>query len=201
MQIIATVKSLNPAVNPEVPALIGASAALMLSGVPFNGPIAAARVGYKNGEYMLNPAVIGLGPDSDLDLVVAGTDKAVLMVESEARGLSEEVMLGAVLFGHEQMQTAIHAIRELAAAAGKPPIAWTPHVIDPLLSQAVQLAGGAAIADAYRIKENRPAMPRSTAPAPRSSRSCVPLSRLRGVKRRSRPRLKHSNRAPCVSRF
>ena len=155
VQIIATVKSLNPAVNPEVPALIGASAALMLSGVPFNGPIAAARVGYKNGEYMLNPAVIGLGPDSDLDLVVAGTDKAVLMVESEARGLSEEVMLGAVLFGHEQMQTAIHAIRELAAAAGKPPIAWTPHVIDPLLSQAVQLAGGAAIADAYRIKEKQ----------------------------------------------
>ncbi|SDY35612.1 polyribonucleotide nucleotidyltransferase [Allochromatium warmingii] len=155
VQIIATVKSLNPAVNPEVPALIGASAALMLSGVPFNGPIAAARVGYKNGEYMLNPAVIGLGPDSDLDLVVAGTDKAVLMVESEARGLSEEVMLGAVLFGHEQMQVAIQAIRELAAEVGKPPMAWTPHVIDPLLSQAVQLAGGAAIADAYRIKEKQ----------------------------------------------
>ena len=155
VQIIATVKSLNPAVNPEVPALIGASAALALSGAPFNGPIAAARVGYKNGEYLLNPAVIGLGPDSDLDLVVAGTDKAVLMVESEARGLSEEVMLGAVLFGHEQMQVVIQAIRELAAEAGKSPLAWTPHVIDPLLSQAVHIAGGAAIADAYRIKEKQ----------------------------------------------
>mgnify|MGYP001806131693 FL=1 len=155
VQIIATVKSLNPAVNPEVPALIGASAALALSGAPFNGPIAAARVGYKDGEYILNPALTGLNPDSDLDLVVAGTDKAVLMVESEARGLSEEIMLGAVLFGHTQMQVVIEAIRELAAEAGKPPMAWTPHAVNPVLTEAVNLAGGASIAAAYRIKEKQ----------------------------------------------
>ncbi|ADC61463.1 polyribonucleotide nucleotidyltransferase [Allochromatium vinosum] len=155
VQIIATVKSLNPAVNPEVPALIGASAALALSGAPFNGPIAAARVGYKNGEYILNPALTGLNPDSDLDLVVAGTDKAVLMVESEARGLSEEIMLGAVLFGHEQMQVVIQAIRELAAEAGKPAMDWTPHAVNPVLTEAVRLAGGDAIAAAYRIKEKQ----------------------------------------------
>ena len=111
LQIIATVKSLNPAVHPEIPALIGASAALAISGVPFGGPIGAARVGYKDGQYLLNPPFVGLGPDSDLDLVVAGTEKAVLMVESEARGLSEEVMLGAVLFGHEQMQVAEATLR------------------------------------------------------------------------------------------
>ena len=155
VQIIATVKSLNPAVNPEVPAMIGASAALSIAGVPFNGPIGAARVGYKNGEYLLNPAVIGLSPDSDLDLIVAGTDKAVLMVESEARGLSEEVMLGAVLFGHEQMQVVIQAIRELAAEAGKPQIAWTPSTTSPELAAAVAAACGEQVAAAYRIKEKQ----------------------------------------------
>ncbi len=155
VQIIATVKSLNPAVNPEVPAMIGASAALMISGVPFNGPIGAARVGYKDGQYILNPPMVGLNPDSDLDLVVAGTDKAVLMVESEARELSEEVMLGAVMFGHEQMQVVIQAIRELAAEVAKPPIPWTPHVIDPALVQAVNEIGAESIASAYRIKEKQ----------------------------------------------
>ena len=155
IQIIATVKSLNPAANPEVPALIGASAALAIAGVPFNGPIGAARVGYKDGEYILNPPVIGLGPDSDLDLVVAGTDKAVLMVESEARGLSEEIMLGAVLFGHEQMQVVIQAIRELAAEAGKPQIAWTPSLPASELADAIAAAFGEQIADAYRIKEKQ----------------------------------------------
>ena len=155
VQIIATVKSLNPAVNPEVPAMIGASAALAISGAPFNGPIGAARVGYKDGEYILNPAVVGLGPDSDLDLIVAGTDKAVLMVESEARGLSEEVMLGAVLFGHEQMQVVIQAIRELAAEAGKPPVAWTPSLTSPELAAAVANVCGEQVAAAYRIKEKQ----------------------------------------------
>jgi polyribonucleotide nucleotidyltransferase len=152
VQIIATVKSLNPAVNPEIPAMIGTSAALAVSGAPFNGPIGAVRVGYKNGQYLLNPAVIGVGPDSDLDLIVAGTEKAVLMVESEARGLSEEVMLGAVLFGHEQMQVIVQAIRELAAEVGKPTIAWTPHVEDPALAAAVAGACETQIGDAYRIK-------------------------------------------------
>ncbi|MBK1717517.1 polyribonucleotide nucleotidyltransferase [Thiocystis violacea] len=155
VQIIATVKSLNPAVNPEIPALIGASAALAIAGAPFNGPIGAARVGYKDGEYILNPAVVGLTPDSDLDLIVAGTDKAVLMVESEARGLSEEIMLGAVLFGHEQMQVVIQAIRELAAEVGKPPMAWTPKEPDQALHDAVARVGGEPIATAYRIKEKQ----------------------------------------------
>ncbi|AFL75049.1 polyribonucleotide nucleotidyltransferase [Thiocystis violascens] len=155
VQIIATVKSLNPAVNPEVPALIGASAALSIAGLPFNGPIGAARVGYKNGEYILNPAVIGLGPDSDLDLIVAGTDQAVLMVESEARGLSEEVMLGAVLFGHEQMQVVIQAIRELAAEVNKPELPWTPPEPNQELADAVANACGEPIATAYRIREKQ----------------------------------------------
>ncbi len=153
VQVIATVKSLNPAVNPEVPAMIGTSAALAVAGVPFNGPIAAARVGYKSGEYILNPAVVGLGPDSDLDLVVAGTEHAVLMVESEARGLSEEVMLGAVLFGHEQMQVVIQAIRELAAEVNKPPMSFTPALPDLDLEDTVVTACGARIAEAYTIKE------------------------------------------------
>ncbi|MBK8639396.1 MAG: polyribonucleotide nucleotidyltransferase [Chromatiaceae bacterium] len=153
VQIIATVKSLNPAVNPEVPALIGASAALAISGAPFNGPIAAARVGYKNGEYLLNPSVVGLGLDSDLDLIVAGTEHAVLMVESEARGLSEEVMLGAVLFGHQQMQVAIQAIRELAAEVNKKPLAWTPAKSDPALAAAVAAIAAERLGAAYLIKE------------------------------------------------
>jgi polyribonucleotide nucleotidyltransferase len=153
VQIIATVKSLNPAVNPEVPAMLGASAALAISGVPFNGPVGAARVGYKNGEYLLNPPFTGLSVDSDLDLVVAGTDQAVLMVESEARGLSEEVMLGAVLFGHEQMQVAIQAIRELAAEAGRPPIAWQPPARDAELAATVEAACAAQLGEAYTIRE------------------------------------------------
>jgi polyribonucleotide nucleotidyltransferase len=155
VQIIATVKSLNPAVNPEVPALIGASAALSIAGLPFNGPIGAARVGYKDGEYILNPSVVGLGPDSDLDLIVAGTDQAVLMVESEARGLSEEIMLGAVLFGHEQMQVVIQAIRELAAEVNKPMLSWTPPAPNQELAAAVASACGEPIATAYQIREKQ----------------------------------------------
>ena len=153
VQVIATVKSLNPAVNPEVPALIGASAALAISGAPFNGPIGAVRVGYKNGAYLLNPSMVGLTPDSDLDLIVAGTESAVLMVESEARGLSEEVMLSAVLFGHEQMQVAIQAIRELAAEVNKPPLSWTPLARDPEIDTAVESAAADKIGEAYRIKD------------------------------------------------
>jgi polyribonucleotide nucleotidyltransferase len=153
VQIIATVKSLNPAVSPEVPAMLGASAALAVSGLPFKGPIGAVRVGYKNGEYLLNPPFTGLGPDSDLDLIVAGTDHAVLMVESEARGLPEEVMLGAVLFGHEQMQVAIDAIRELAAEVAKEPVTWSAPESDSELAAAAEVACGAALGDAYRIAD------------------------------------------------
>ena len=153
VQVIATVKSLNPAVNPEVPALIGASAALSIAGLPFNGPIGAARVGYKNGEYLLNPAVVGLNPDSDLDLIVAGTESAVLMVESEARGLPEEVMLGAVLYGHEQMQVVIQAIKELAAEVNKRPMSWEPAQTDPELAKAVADVCADKLGEAYRIKD------------------------------------------------
>ena len=119
VQIIATVMSLNPDVDPDVPALLGASAALAISGMPFAGPIAAAKVGYKDGNYILNPGASAL-LDSDLELIVAGTAHAVLMVESEAKSLSEEVMLGAVMFGHEQMLVATAAINELAGESGKP---------------------------------------------------------------------------------
>jgi len=153
IQIIATVKSLNPAVNPEVPAMLGASAALAISGAPFKGPIGAARVGYKDGQYLLNPPMTGLNVDSDLDLVVAGTEHAVLMVESEARGLSEEVMLGAVLFGHDQMQVAIHAIRELAAEVNTPPLPWTKPDEDLALQDAVAAAAGERLGEAYRIAD------------------------------------------------
>jgi polyribonucleotide nucleotidyltransferase len=125
VQVIATVMSLNPEVDGDIPALIGASAAMALTGIPFQGPIAAARVGYADGKYILNPTATQL-ETSALDLVVAGTKDAVLMVESEAKILSEEVMLGAVLFGHEQMQVAIKTINELVAQAGKPKWQWAP---------------------------------------------------------------------------
>jgi polyribonucleotide nucleotidyltransferase len=124
VQVVATVLSLGETIDPEIPALLGASAALAISGIPFNGPLGAARVGYLNGSYILNPSFIEL-ETSELDLVVAGTDNAVLMVESEAKELSEDVMLKAVMFGHTQMQIAIQAINELAKEAGKAKWDWT----------------------------------------------------------------------------
>ena len=117
VQVIATVVSMNPEIDGDIPALLGASAALKLSGIPFNGPIGAAKVGYANGQYILNPTATEL-KTSQLELVVAGTANAVLMVESEAKVLSEEVMLGAVMFGHNHMRTAIDAINAFAAEAG-----------------------------------------------------------------------------------
>jgi polyribonucleotide nucleotidyltransferase len=152
-QVICTVKSLNPAVDPEIPSLIGTSAALAISGLPFDGPIGAARVGYKDGEYQLNPASTGVNEATDLDLVVAGTEKAVLMVESEARELSEEVMLGAVLFGHEQMQVAIQAIRELAAEVAKPIAEFSLPEEDAELAAAVEAEAGQALSEAYTIAD------------------------------------------------
>ena len=125
VQVIVQVMSLNPEVDSDIPALIGASAALAISGIPFQGPIGACRVGYANGEYILNPTTSQL-PDSQMNLVVAGTQEAVLMVESEAQELSEDTMLGAVMFGHEQMQAAINAINELVEVAGKPEWDWQP---------------------------------------------------------------------------
>ena len=140
VQIIATVLSLNPEVDSDIPAMIGASAALAISGMPFNGPIGAARVGYINGQYVLCPTLRQL-KDSQLDLVVAGTESAVLMVESECDQLSEEVMLGAVVFGHTESRKAIEAINELVEKAGKPEWDWTPAPKDePLIARVHELA-------------------------------------------------------------
>jgi polyribonucleotide nucleotidyltransferase len=152
IQVIATVMSVDPDIDPDVVAMIGANAALVLSGAPFNGPCGAARVGYKDGQYLLNPGMKEL-ETSQLDLVVAGTEKAVLMVESEAKELSEEVMLGAVMFGHEQMQAVIRAINELARDAGTQKWSWQPPVDDAALKGAVQSAFGPAINEAYQIAE------------------------------------------------
>ncbi|HET7570577.1 MAG TPA: polyribonucleotide nucleotidyltransferase [Gammaproteobacteria bacterium] len=152
VQVIATVISVDVDIDPDIPALIGASAALALSGMPFKGPIGAARVGYIDGDYVLNPLNSQLGK-SDLDLVVAGTEKAVLMVESEAKGLSEETMLGAVLFGHEQMQIVIQNIQALAAEAGKPAWDWQPPAKDENLVKAVADRAEKAVAEAYSIAE------------------------------------------------
>jgi polyribonucleotide nucleotidyltransferase len=154
VQVVATVLSVDPEIDPDIPSLLGASAALALSGVPFNGPVGAARVGYKDGQYLLNPTNKEL-TTSGLHLVVAGTEGAVLMVESEASGLSEEVMLGSVVFGHEQMQVAIRAIRELVAQAGKPRWNWQPTPDDPELVSAVALHAQAALAQAYSITEKQ----------------------------------------------
>ncbi len=152
VQVIATVLSLNNEVDPEIPSILGASAALAVSGMPFNGPIGAARIGYKDGRYLLNPTASQLN-DSELDLVVAGTENAVLMVESEAKILSEEVMLGSVGYGHEQMQVAIQAIRKLADEGGKPSWDWPPSAVDDELMKKVQTACETELGDAYRIAD------------------------------------------------
>jgi len=154
VQVVATVVSLDPEIDSDIPSLLGASAALAIAGVPFNGPIGAARVGYKEGKYLLNPDAKELA-QSALHLVVAGTEKAVLMVESEANGLSEEIMLGSVVFGHEQMQVAIRAIRELAAEAGKPRWKWEPPADNADLASAVALHAHAAMGEAYSISEKQ----------------------------------------------
>ena len=154
VQIIATVMSLDPEVDPDIPALLGASAACSISGLPFNGPVGAARVGYIDGEYVLNPDR-GLMETSDLDLVVAGTAKAVLMVESEARELAEDVMLGSVVFGHEQMQTAITAIQELAAEVNAPAWEWQAAATNEDLAKAVADASASAFGEAYQIADKQ----------------------------------------------
>ena len=154
VQIILSVLSLNPEVEPDIPALIAASAALAISGIPFNGPIGAARVGWLNGAYVLNPSASQIA-QSALDLVVAGTESAVLMVESEARELSEEIMLGAVVYGHEQMQVAIDAIHELVEAGGKPEWNWTAPVADAVLVERLNALSEAPFRDAYAIRSKQ----------------------------------------------
>ncbi|MEN8803242.1 MAG: polyribonucleotide nucleotidyltransferase [Thiogranum sp.] len=154
VQIIATVMSLDPEINPDIPALLGASAACSISGLPFSGPVGAARVGYIDGEYVLNPDMAQL-ETSDLDLVVAGTAKAVLMVESEAKELPEDVMLGSVVFGHEQMKAAISAIDELAAEVNAPAWEWQAAASNEDLAKAVADASAGAFGEAYQIADKQ----------------------------------------------
>jgi polyribonucleotide nucleotidyltransferase len=154
VQVVASVLSVNSEVDPDIASLLGASAALAISGMPFLGPIGAARVGYRDGKYLLNPTASQLA-ESKLDLVVAGTAEGVLMVESEAKGLDEETMLGAVMFGHEQMQVAIKAINELAAEAGKPKWKWSVPEGNTELKSAVSSLAEKDLAAAYAITEKQ----------------------------------------------
>ncbi|MEO5629651.1 MAG: polyribonucleotide nucleotidyltransferase, partial [Thermomonas sp.] len=152
VQIIATVMSMNPEVDGDILALLGASAATSLSGAPFDGPIGAAKVGYKDGAYILNPSKSEL-VDSQLELVVAGTKNAVLMVESEAMELSEDVMLGAVMFGHQQMQIAIDTINELVAEAGKPKWTWAAPAATAGVVDALKSAIGDRLTQAFAVRD------------------------------------------------
>lgn len=152
VQIVATVMSINPEVNPDIPAMIGASAALAISGIPFKGPIGGARVGYRNGEFILNPTNSEMA-HSELDLVVAGTATSVLMVESEANQLSEEVMLEAVMFGHAKMQIVIKAVQALAKDAAKPAWDWKPASTHSELESKVKNLVGTQVEQAYQIAD------------------------------------------------
>ncbi|MEM1243673.1 MAG: polyribonucleotide nucleotidyltransferase [Pseudomonadota bacterium] len=152
VQIIATVLSLDAEIDSDIPALLGASAALALSGVPFKGPVGAAKVGYKDGVFMLNPSSSEM-KESKLDLVVAGTNNAVLMVESEAKELSEEVMLNAVLFGHEHMQMAIQAIKDLVNEAGVEAFDWQPPLVNENLAKTLEEKIAVKLGEAYTIKD------------------------------------------------
>ena len=157
VQIIATVMSSNPEINADIPALIGASAALSLSGLPFDGPVGAARVGFINGEYVLNPTISEL-KNSAMDLIVAGTDTAVLMVESEAMELPEDIMLGAVVFGHTQMQAAINAINELADEAASDAWDWQPAAEDTAMIERMKSLAESGLQQAYNIKQKQARM-------------------------------------------
>ena len=154
VQVIVHVLSVNPEIDPDIAAMIGSSAALCVSGIPFNGPIGAARVGYIDGQYVLNPTVSQLSK-SDMDLVVAGTETAVLMVESEAKELPEDVMLGAVVYGHEQMRAVIDAIHELVRDGGKPEVEWAPPAKNEALISRVTALAEANLRDAYRVKDKQ----------------------------------------------
>ncbi len=154
VQVVTTVVSLDPEIDADIPAMIGASAALALSGAPFNGPIGAARVGYADGQYILNPTAKQL-KESDLHLVVAGTKDGVMMVESQADCLSEDVMLGSVVFGHEQMQVVVNAINELVKECGKTRWDWKQGAATAELEAAVSAAAHGSLSDAYRIIEKQ----------------------------------------------
>ena len=154
VQVIVHVLSVNPEIDPDIAAMIGASAAISVAGIPFNGPLGAARVGYIGGQYVLNPTVSQLA-NSKMDLVVAGTEQAVLMVESEAQELSEEIMLGAVVYGHEQMKAVIDAIHELVRDGGKPEVEWAPAPKnEALIAKVTELAEG-KLREAYQTKDKQ----------------------------------------------
>ncbi len=155
VQVIATVMSVDPEIDPDIPAMIGASAAMMLSGVPFDGPIGAARVGYVDGQYVLNPTKTELETVSALNLVVAGTEAAVLMVESEAAELSEEVMLGAVVYGHQQQQAVINLIHELVEAGGKPLWDWKAPAKDEAMIARVSAVAEEPLRAAYQMRQKQ----------------------------------------------
>ena len=154
VQVVIHVLSVNPEIDPDIPAMIGASAALCIAGIPFNGPIGAARVGYIDGQYVLNPVVSQLA-GSKMDLVVAGTETAVLMVESEAQELSEEIMLGAVVFGHDHMKAVIDAIHELVRDGGKPEVQWSPAPKNEALISRVTHLAEAKLREAFATKEKQ----------------------------------------------
>ena len=154
VQVIVHVMSSNPEVDSDIPAMIATSAALAISGLPFNGPIGAARVGYVDGQYLLNPTATQL-KTSKLDLIVAGTDSAVMMVESEANQLPEDVMLGAVVYGHDQMQSVIKAIDELVEIAGKPEWEWQPPARNEALIARISALAETGMRDAYRTRNKQ----------------------------------------------
>jgi len=174
VQVVATVLSVDPEIDPDIPALIGASAAISLSGIPFNGPIAAARVGYIDGQYVLNPSKTELTTISKLDLVVAGTEAAVLMVESEAKELPEEVMLGAVVFGHQQQQAVIDAIHELVEQAGKPLWDWQPAPKDQAMIDKVTAVAETQLKEAYQLRQKQARQQRLKEIAARVETECIP---------------------------
>ncbi|MGE5622860.1 MAG: polyribonucleotide nucleotidyltransferase, partial [Bacillota bacterium] len=154
VQVIVHVLSVNPEIDPDIASMIGASAAICIAGIPFNGPLGAARVGYIDGQYVLNPTTSQMAK-SQLDLVVAGTEQAVLMVESEANQLSEEVMLGAVVYGHEQMKVVIDAIHDLVRDGGKPEVAWSPAPKNEALIARIAELAEAKLRDAYQTKDKQ----------------------------------------------
>jgi polyribonucleotide nucleotidyltransferase len=174
VQVIATVMSVDPEIDPDIPAMVGASAALALSGVPFNGPIGAARVGYIDGQYVLNPTKTEL-TTSALNLVVAGTEAAVLMVESEANELPEEVMLGAVVFGHQQQQAVINLIDDLTEAAGKPLWDWQPSPRDQAMIDKVTACADAGFREAYALRQKQARQQRLAEVRSRVETECIPL--------------------------
>ena len=180
VQVIATVMSVDPEIDPDIPALIGASAAISLSGMPFDGPIAAARVGYVDGQYVLNPSKTELTTTSKLDLVVAGTEAAVLMVESEAKELPEEIMLGAVVFGHQQQQAVINVIHELVEEAGKPLWDWTAEPKDQAMVDKVTQMAESDLHAAYALRQKQERQQRLKEIAAKVEAECIPADAAPG---------------------